>query len=38
VSERYVFGIVFGMMTTFFAGLLPSLKAGKIDPVAILRG
>ncbi len=36
--RHYVFGIAFGMMTTFFAGLLPSLKAGKIDPVAILRG
>jgi lipoprotein-releasing system permease protein len=36
--RHYVFGIVFGMLTTFFAGLLPSLKAGKIDPVAILRG
>jgi lipoprotein-releasing system permease protein len=37
-ARHYIFGIVFGMMTTFFAGLFPSLKAGKIDPVAILRG
>ncbi|MFN8311092.1 MAG: FtsX-like permease family protein [Chitinophagales bacterium] len=36
--RHYVFGIVFGILTTFFAGLFPSLKAGKIDPVAILRG
>ena len=36
--RHYVFGIVFGLITTFFAGLFPSLKAGKIDPVAILRG
>ena len=37
-ARHYVFGMVFGMLTTFFAGLMPSLKAGKIDPVAILRG
>lgn len=36
--RHYVFGIVFGMATTLIAGLMPSLKAGKIDPVAILRG
>ncbi|MFN8277995.1 MAG: ABC transporter permease [Chitinophagales bacterium] len=36
--RHYVFGIVFGIITTFFAGFFPSLKAGKIDPVAILRG
>jgi lipoprotein-releasing system permease protein len=36
--RHYVFGIVFGMLTTLIAGLMPSLKAGKIDPVAILRG
>jgi ABC-type antimicrobial peptide transport system permease subunit len=28
----------FGIITTFIAGLMPSIKAGKIDPVAILRG
>ena len=37
-ARHYVFGIVFGMLTTLIAGLMPSLKAGKIDPVAILRG
>jgi lipoprotein-releasing system permease protein len=35
---HYVFGLVFGVVTTFFAGFFPSMKAGKIDPVAILRG
>ena len=35
---HYVFGIVFGVVTTFAAGLLPSLKASKVDPVIILRG
>ena len=36
--KHYAFGIVFGILTTFFAGLMPSIKASKIDPVAILRG
>ncbi len=35
---HYAFGVVFGIVTTFFAGLMPSIKAGKVDPVAILRG
>ena len=35
---HYVFGVVFGLLTTFIAGLMPSIKASKIDPVAILRG
>jgi lipoprotein-releasing system permease protein len=34
----YIFGMAFGILTTFFAGLMPSIKASKIDPVAILRG
>lgn len=34
----YIFGIVFGILTTFFAGFMPSVKASRIDPVAILRG
>jgi lipoprotein-releasing system permease protein len=34
----YIFGIVFGILTTFFAGFVPSVKASRIDPVAILRG
>jgi lipoprotein-releasing system permease protein len=36
--SHYVFGIVFGVITTFIAGFMPSLKASRIDPVAILRG
>ncbi len=36
--KHYVFGIVFGILTTFVAGFMPSLKASRIDPVAILRG
>ncbi len=34
----YVIGISFAMISTFFAGYLPSLKAKKIDPVDIIRG
>lgn len=34
----YIIGIVFAMISTFFAGYLPSRKAGKIDPVKIIRG
>ena len=34
----YVIGIVFAMISTFFAGYLPSKKAKKIDPVEIIRG
>lgn len=36
--SHYLFGMVFGVVTPFVAGLMPSLKASKIDPVAILRG
>ncbi len=36
--KHYIFGIVFGVITTFVAGFMPSLKASRIDPVAILRG
>jgi lipoprotein-releasing system permease protein len=35
---HYIFGIVFGMLTTFIAGFMPSVKASRVDPVAILRG
>jgi lipoprotein-releasing system permease protein len=34
----YVIGIVFALISTFFAGYLPSLKAKRIDPVDIIRG
>ncbi|GAB3915853.1 ABC transporter permease [Mucilaginibacter boryungensis] len=35
---HYFFGLLFGLITPFVAGLMPSLKASKIDPVIILRG
>ena len=34
----YVFGMVFALVSTFFAGYLPALKAKQIDPVDIIRG
>lgn len=34
----YVIGITFALFTTTVAGLLPALKASKIDPVEIIRG
>ena len=34
----YLIGITFAMISTFFAGYLPSNKAKKIDPVTIIRG
>ncbi|MDX1902703.1 MAG: ABC transporter permease [Thermonemataceae bacterium] len=34
----YIFGLVFGVLTTCLAGYFPARKASKIDPVAILRG
>ncbi|MFT6415083.1 MAG: lipoprotein-releasing system permease protein [Dokdonia sp.] len=34
----YVIGIVFALISTFFAGYLPARKARKIDPVQIIRG
>ncbi|MFB9843520.1 ABC transporter permease [Mucilaginibacter ginsenosidivorans] len=35
---HYFFGLMFGVITPLVAGLMPSLKASKVDPVAILRG
>jgi lipoprotein-releasing system permease protein len=37
-TSYYVVGLIFGLTTTGLAGLLPALKASRIDPVAILRG
>ncbi len=37
-SWYYVIGFSFALVSTFFAGYLPSLKARKIDPVEIIRG
>jgi lipoprotein-releasing system permease protein len=34
----YLIGISFSLITTYFAGLLPARKAGKADPVVIIRG
>lgn len=34
----YVIGITFALISTFFAGYLPSKKAKRIDPVNIIRG
>lgn len=34
----YFIGVVFALITTLLAGYFPSKKAGRIDPVAILRG
>jgi lipoprotein-releasing system permease protein len=34
----YVIGIIFSWVTTYLAGLFPSLKASRIDPVVIIRG
>lgn len=37
-EKFYGIGIVFALVTTYFAGYFPSRKAGKIDPVEIIRG
>jgi lipoprotein-releasing system permease protein len=37
-AEHYTLGIVFGFLTTLFAGFFPARKASKIDPVQIIRG
>lgn len=34
----YIIGIVFALVTTYFAGFFPARKASKIDPVIIIRG
>jgi lipoprotein-releasing system permease protein len=34
----YLIGLLFSLITTFFAGWFPSRKASKIDPVIIIRG
>ena len=36
--KYYIIGIIFGMVSTFFAGYLPSRRAEKMDPVDIIRG
>ncbi|MFZ1858996.1 MAG: FtsX-like permease family protein [Chitinophagaceae bacterium] len=34
----YFIGIVFSLVTTYFAGWFPARKASKVDPVVIIRG
>lgn len=34
----YMIGILFSLITTYFAGWFPARKASKIDPVIIIRG
>ena len=35
---HYTFGLLFGFLTTLFAGYFPSRRAAHIDPVQIIRG
>jgi lipoprotein-releasing system permease protein len=34
----FVIGVVFSLITTYFAGYFPAQKASKVDPVVIIRG
>ena len=36
--KYYVIGVVFALISTFFAGFLPARRARGIDPVEIIRG
>ena len=35
--KKFVQGVVFGLIITFFAGYIPARKAAKVDPVQIFR-
>jgi len=37
-TKHYMQGLLFGIITAFFAGYVPSVKASKVDPVKIIRG
>ncbi|HYD23031.1 MAG TPA: FtsX-like permease family protein [Flavipsychrobacter sp.] len=37
-AVHYIAGLLFGFLTTLFAGYFPSKRAAKIDPVQIIRG
>ena len=34
----YIIGILFSLLTTYLAGYFPAKKAGRMDPVVIIRG
>lgn len=36
--KHYIQGFLFGVVTSFFAGYIPAVKASKVDPVKIIRG
>lgn len=36
--KHYIQGAVFGIITAFFAGYIPALRASDVDPVEIIRG
>lgn len=36
--KHYTQGALFGIVTAFFAGYVPAVKASKVDPVQIIRG
>lgn len=36
--KHYIQGALFGIVTAFFAGYIPAVKASKVDPVQIIRG
>jgi len=36
--QYYIQGALFGIVTAFFAGYIPAVKASKVDPVQIIRG
>lgn len=36
--RHYIQGALFGIITAFFAGYIPAVKASKVDPAQIIRG
>lgn len=38
LAKHYMQGAAFGIVTAFFAGYIPAVKASKVDPVLIIRG
>lgn len=36
--KYFIIGVVFSLITTYFAGYFPAKKASKVDPVVIIRG